>query len=337
MTDFQGILQKLIEKRDLAYEEAVFSVLELMAGRVNNAQAAAFLTALKMKGETVEELVAFARTMKANAVPINCQVTNLVDTAGTGGDGKGTFNISTCSAIVAAGAGAMVSKHGNRSVSSKSGSIDALEKLGVLIPTTPEGVEAQLKKVGITFVFAQAFHPAMKNIAPVRKELGFKTIFNMVGPLTNPTNAGRQLIGVYSVDAMLKISEAAKQLGTEKTVVVTSDTDEISISAETSACDVANGSVLRYTLRPEEFGLKRAPLSAITANDSAESAEIILGVLKGNPGPARDVVLLNTAAAIYVAGMAGSIKKGIKLAEESLDSGKALQKLELLRENNGHT
>lgn len=337
MASFNSILQKLLEKSDLSDKEAAFALGEIVDGRVNNAQTAAFLTALKVKGETVEEIVACARTMKARAVPIHCAANNLTDTAGTGGDGKGTFNVSTCAAIIAAGAGAAIAKHGNRSVSGKSGSIDALEKLGIAIPTSPQAAEAQLEMAGITFVFAQLFHPAMKNVAQARKELGFKTIFNLLGPLTNPANARRQLIGAYGMDALTKIAEAAKRLGTEKALIVTSDTDEISISAETNACEIANGEARQYTLKPEEFYIKRAPLNAIAAMDSAESAEIILGVLNGNSGPARDVAILNASAALYVAGRAESIKKGIRLAEESVDSGKAKAKLELLRESNGHT
>lgn len=332
--EFATLLRKMLDKHDLEEEEAGFALEEIMEGRVNNTQIAAFLTALKLKGETVEEVVAFARTMRRKAVPLHHKTSNLVDTAGTGGDGCATFNISTCAAIVAAGARVAVAKHGNRAVSGTSGSVDVLEELGVGIPASREAAEKQLEGIGITFLFAPIFHPAMKHIALVRKELGFKTIFNLLGPLTNPAHAERQLIGAYDKGALLKLAEAAKALGTKKTLVVSSDTDEISISSSTEICEVSGSNVRNYTISPEDFGFKRTSIDVIKAKDAAQSAGIILDVLKGRGGHVRDVVILNSGAAIYASGIAGSIKEGIRLAEVSIDTGKALEKLELLK--NGH-
>ncbi len=338
MTDnFMHIILKLIEKRDLSEEESVFAMSQIMDGNVSNERIASFLTALKSKGESVLEIASFAKILRNKSTKINADQKNLIDTAGTGGDLKGTFNISTCSAFVAAGAGAAVAKHGNRSSSIKSGSADALEELGICINITPQTAEIQLKAVGIAFLFAPNFHPAMKNVSQARNELGFRTVFNAIGPLTNPANAKRQLIGVNDRVLMEKMALAMKLLGTEKTIFASGDTDEISISCESEIIEVCGNEMKKYRLNPEDFGFKLANLKSITAKDKRESAETIRKVLRGESGAARDVTLLNAGAAIYASGLCKSIKKGIKMAESAIDSGAALEKLEKLRDYNGHT
>ncbi|MBS3067071.1 anthranilate phosphoribosyltransferase [Candidatus Micrarchaeota archaeon] len=329
--EFLQILHKLIDKENLTDGEAAFALEEIMQGKINNAQIAAFLTGLKIKGESIEEIAAFVKIMRKNAINFFPKVKNLVDTAGTGGDGSKTFNISTCAAFVAAGAGANVAKHGNRAASSKSGSADVLEELGINSITEPTIAEKQLEGIGITFLFAPAFHHAMKFVAPVRKELGFKTVFNILGPLTNPAGAKRQLIGAYDKSLLKKLAEVLKLLGTEKTLLVSSDIDEISICSETELYEITNGEIKNYNIIPEDFGFKRASLDAIRVEDKTKSAEVLLNVLKGRDGAARDIVLLNSGAAIYASGIANNIQQGISLAEKSIDSGKALEKLELLR------
>ncbi|MBI3034554.1 anthranilate phosphoribosyltransferase [Candidatus Woesearchaeota archaeon] len=337
MTGFDDILGKLVEMQELTGDEAGFALQEMMEGRVNNSQIASFLSLLKAKGETPDEIAAFAMRMKKSAITISPKSANLVDTCGTGGDGRGTFNISTCSAIVAAGAGAVIAKHGNRSSSSRSGSADVLEELGVSIICGRETAERQIDSIGLAFLFAPSFHPAMRNVADVRRELGFRTVFNMLGPLTNPGNAQRQLIGVPSSSLMEKMGKAVVKLGTEKTILATSDIDEISISSQTLICEITGSRTESYIITPEEFGFKRARIEGICAGSCRESAGIILNVLKGGLGPARDVVLLNAGASIYVGGIASSIKQGISMAEKSIGSGRAMEKLDLLRDSDGHT
>src|SRR3989338_660743 len=329
--EFLQILHKLIDKENLTDDEAAFALEEIMQGKINNAQIAAFLTGLKIKGESIEEIAAFVKIMRKNAINFFPKVKNLVDTAGTGGDGSKTFNISTCAAFVAAGAGANVAKHGNRAASSKSGSADVFEELGINSITEPTIAEKQLEGIGITFLFAPAFHHAMKFVAPVRKELGFKTVFNILGPLTNPAGAKRQLIGAYDKSLLKKLAEVLKLLGTEKTLLVSSDIDEISICSETELYEITNGEIKNYNIIPEDFGFTRSSLDAIRVEDKTKSAEVLLNVLKGRDGAARDIVLLNSGAAIYASGIANNIQQGISLAEKSIDSGKALEKLELLR------
>lgn len=335
---FTSILEKLIDRQDLDSAEAQFSFQEIMKGTVTSTQIAAFLTALKSKGESIDELFEFVTVMRKNAVLLDTKIKNIVDTAGTGGDGTGTFNISTCAAFVAAGAGVKIAKHGNRSVSSKSGSADVLEELGVNLQISKETAEKQLKEIGITFLFAPLFHPAMKQVAVVRKELGFKTVFNYLGPLTNPAGAKRQLIGVSDKKALKKLAEVSRLLKTERTLLVNSDIDEISISQKTDVCEVSYDKIKNYAIAPEDFGLKRSPIETIRITYTKESARMILAVLKGVPGPARDVVLLNAGAAAYAGGIAKSIATGITVAEKSIDSGNAFEKLNQLRVNtNGYT
>ena len=337
MTDFRHIILKLIEKKDLSEEESIFAMSQIMDGKVSNEKIASFLTALKSKGESVLEIASFAKILRNKSTKINADQKNLIDTAGTGGDLAGTFNISTCSAFAAAGAGAAVAKHGNRSSSGKFGSADVLEELGIGINITPQIAESQLKALGITFLFAPNFHPAMKNVSAARKELGFRTVFNALGPLTNPACAKRQLIGANDKILMEKMALAVKLLGTEKTILASSDIDEISISCESDIMEVDNQGIKKYTLNPEDFGFKLANPGEIIARDKKESAKIIQKVLKGENGAARDVTILNAGAAIYASGLCESIKNGIKKAEAAIDNKAALEKLERLRDCNGHT
>jgi len=330
--EFLQILNKLMTKKDLLEDEAAFALEEIMQGKINNSQIASFLTSLKSKGESIEEIVAFVKIMRKNAINFSPKVKYLIDTAGTGGDGSKTFNISTCVAFVAAGAGASVAKHGNRAASSKSGSADVLEQLGMKIISDPVIAEKQLEDIGITFLFAPVFNPSMKHVASVRKELGFKTIFNVLGPLTNPASAKRQIIGVYDKLFLKKLASVLKILGTEKTLLVSSDIDEISISSETDVYEITSDEIKNYSISPEEFGFKRTDLDTIQVEDKTKSAEVLLNVLKGKNGAARDIVLLNAGAAIYASGIANSIQQGVSLAEKSIDSGKSLEKLELLRD-----
>jgi len=328
-------LKKLLQMKDLTEDESALALEYIMQGNANNSQIAAFLTALRIKGETVDEIVGLVKTMRKYSKKVTLtkkpETGNLLDTAGTGGDGSKTFNISTAAAFVAAGAGAVLAKHGNRAASSKSGSADVLEELGVDIDINEEIAKKQLEKMGITFLFAKSYHPAMRFVAPVRKELGFRTIFNVLGPLTNPADAKRQVIGVYDKGIMKKMAEALAKLGTEKTVFLSSDIDEFSISTETSVIEVAGKEIKEYILAPEDFGIERGKIGELQVVDRIESAGVIINVLEGKPGAARDVVVLNAGAAIYACGLAGTIKEGTKLAEKSIDSGKALEKLDALR------
>lgn len=337
MDEFSLLIQKILEKKDLNGRETRFAFNELTSGKAGCIRAAAFLTALKAKGETAEEVTFFAKEMKEKAVKVTgiC-AERLVDTAGTGGDGKKTFNVSTCTAFVASGAGAVVAKHGNRAASSASGSADVLEELGVNMSKSPETARGELENFGISFLFAPAFHPAMKNVARVRRELGFKTVFNILGPLTNPAGAERQLIGAYDDDTAGKIARALTLLGTKKALVVSSDTDEISVSTETQVREVSGENVKKYVLTPEEFGFKITEITGLLAEDKKQSAKTIVKVLNGkSEGSVRNIVLLNAGAAVYASGVATSISQGISLAEKSIDSEKALEKMELLR--NGHS
>ncbi|VVB57383.1 Anthranilate phosphoribosyltransferase [uncultured archaeon] len=329
--EFQAILNKAVLSQELDEDEARLAMQLMMEGKIENEKMAAFLTALKMRGESAGEIASFARVMRQNARTIRAEGDYLVDTCGTGGDGRSTFNVSTCAAFVAAGAGCQVAKHGNRASSSKSGSADALEALGVKVGLGPQECEKQLQAIGITFLFAPAFHPAMKNVGPVRKALGFKTVFNILGPLTNPAGVRRQVIGVYDKKMAGKMAEVLQKLGVERALVVSSDTDEISISDETQVHEVEGGKIKTYSISPEKFGIKKASLDELKADEAAASSRIILEVLSGKSGPARDIVLLNAGAAIYAAGKADSLEKGMEMATQSIDSGAAMKKLEQMR------
>lgn len=328
------VIQKLTEGADLAEDEACRVMEEIMTGQSTHAQIAAFLMALRMKGETVDEVVGFARVMREKATPIwNGVPPETLDTAGTGGDRSGTFNISTAAAFVAAGAGARVAKHGNRSVSSRSGSADVMEALGIDIQMPPEKIRRALEEIGMGFLFAQAFHRSMKHVAPVRSEIKVRTVFNILGPLANPASACFQVIGVNSEKLLELMATAAGRLGVRRVFVVhgTDGLDEISVSSPTEIVECNEGTLNRFVLRPEDLGVAPSPLEAIQGGDAAANAGIVRRVLEGAKGPHRDAVLLNAAAAILAAGLTKDLKEGFKVGAEAIDSGAALAKLEALR------
>jgi anthranilate phosphoribosyltransferase len=336
-------IQRIANHREsLSREEARQVMAEILAGQCTDSQIAAFLVALHMKGETVEEIVGFAEAIRAAATVLpltNSDVTgtgrdDLVDTCGTGGDASGTFNISTATAFVVAGAGVRVAKHGNRSVTSKCGSADVIEALGVKIDLPPARLAACLAEVGIAFLFAPAMHSAMKHVQTARRELRLRTVFNLLGPLTNPANASAQVVGVYSVDLVEKLAEALSLLGLRRAMVVhgLDGLDEITITGPTRIAEVNSGAVRTYEVTPEEFGMKRASLQDLSGGDAAVNAAIIRELFSGKHSPKRDVVLLNAAAAFVVAGKAEHLTQAVPLAMKSIDSGSAARKLaELVR------
>ena len=316
---------------------------EILAGGCTDAQIAALLVALHMKGETVEEIVGFAEAIRAAASPLPIRRASaldvsgterdaLVDTCGTGGDTSGTFNISTATALVVAGAGVRVAKHGNRSVTSKCGSADVMEALGVNISLPPARIAACLEQVGIAFLFAPAMHSAMKYVQPARRELRLRTVFNLLGPLTNPANASAQVVGVYSADLVEKLAEALSMLGVHRALVVHGDDglDEITITGPTRVAEVREGSLRSYEVTPEEFGFSRATLQAISGGDASDNAAIVREILDGKKSACRDVVTLNAGAALVAAARADHIRDALPLAAQSLDSGAARRKLDAL-------
>ena len=327
------LLKAVIEGENLSEEQAQEAMECIMEGGATNAQIGAFLTALRIKGETVEEITGFARTMRHKAALVK-NGGDALDIVGTGGDLAGTFNISTTAAFVAAGAGIKVAKHGNRSVSSRSGSADVLEELGIRIDLTPQQVETCLDKAGIGFMFAQVFHKSMKYVAPARREMGVRTVFNILGPLANPAGAPYMLLGVFDEALLDVLAQVLEKLGIENAMVVHGDDglDEVTLCAKTQVCEVRNGRISRYEIDPENYGLSLTQSSELTGGLAKENAMITLDILKGKKGAQRDVVLLNAGAAIYAAGSAGNMEEGIKKAAESIDSGAALQSLNRLRE-----
>ncbi len=331
----QDAIKKVVEQHHLPEDEMSAVMNEMMEGACSSVQMACFLTALRMKGETADELIAAARVMRRKAlnVPLINRI-GLVDIVGTGGDGTHTFNISTAAAFVASAAGLRVAKHGNRSVSSRSGSADVMEQLGIKITLTPEQVGRCIDETGIGFLFAPQFHLAMKHAAPVRRAIGIRTIFNMLGPLTNPADAEIQLIGVYDAKLAPLFANVLERLGRKRALIVHGDdgVDELSISAETLVYDLSPAGVTTYRLKPEDAGLARAAADAVRGGDSAANAGIILEIFKGARGPRRDTVVLNAGAAIMAGGLATTIRDGAVLAAEAIDSGRALRKLELLQE-----
>lgn len=337
--------------QSLSRAEAREAMAEVLTGKCTDAQIAALLIALRMKGETVEEIVGFAEAIRAAAAPLPIENSksaealavsgtgrdalaeeSLIDTSGTGGDASGTFNISTATALVTAGAGVRVAKHGNRSISSKCGSADVVEALGVNIQLSPERSAQCLREIGICFLFAPNLHPAMKQVQGIRRELRMRTMFNLLGPLTNPARANGQVVGVYSLDMVEKLAEALSMLGLRRALVVhgLDGLDEITTTGTTRIAEAREGSVRSYEVEPEEFGMKRALLEDISGGDSVENAAIIRAVLAGERSPRRDVVLLNAAAALAAAGKAEHIAQAIPLAEKSIDSGAAAEKLKAL-------
>jgi anthranilate phosphoribosyltransferase len=333
--------------QSLARAEAREVMAEVLAGNCTDAQISALLVALRMKGETVEEIVGFAEAIRAAATPLPISLAGagasessaldlsgtgrdaLVDTSGTGGDASGTFNISTATAFVTAGAGVRVAKHGNRSISSKCGSADVMEALGVNIQLTPERAAQCLREVGICFLYAPDLHVSMKQVQKVRRELRLRTMFNLLGPLTNPAHASGQVVGVYALDMVEKLAEALSMLGLHRALVVhgLDGLDEITITGPTRVAEARGGSVRTYEVDPEEFGMKRAALEDISGGDAAENAVIVREVLSGKKSPRRDVVLLNSAAALVAAGRADHLAEEMPLAARSIDSGAAAAKL----------
>ncbi len=329
-------IQKLVEGRDLTYREAQEIMEEIMSGNATNAQIAAFLTALRMKGERVEEITAFTEVMKQFCHQIHPRVKGrLVDTCGTGGDRIKTFNISTIAAFVVAGAGVAVAKHGNRSVTSKCGSADVLENLGLNLALEPKAVERAIEQVGIGFMFAPAFHPAMKYAIGPRREIGIRTVFNVLGPLTNPANANAQLLGVYDPTFMRPLAHVLKNLGCEEAMVVhgLDGLDEVSTIGKTAISWLREGKVTNLETTPGDFGLEPTKLEDIMGTTTEESSKIVFEILNGHCNPKdakRNIVLANAAAGIVVGGKASDFSGGMKLARESIDSGAAYKKLRML-------
>ncbi len=327
-------IAKVVERKSLTEDEMVSVMREIMDGEATQAQIASFITALRMKGETVDEITGAARVMREKAQKVRTKASVVVDTCGTGGDESFTFNISTAAAFVTAGAGLTVAKHGNRSVSSKSGSADVLRALGVNIEAEVERVEECLDTIGIGFLFAPMMHGAMKHAIGPRREIGIRTIFNILGPLTNPAGAQYQVLGVYRSELTEVLANALNNLGSTRAFVVSGNDglDEITMTTETKVSELKDGTVNTYLIKPEDFGMKRCKLFELSGGEPDDNARIIREILKGDKGPKRDVVVLNAAAAIAAAGKSADIKDGIKLAEEAIDSGKALEKLERLVE-----
>jgi anthranilate phosphoribosyltransferase len=355
------------QSQSLDRAEAREVMAEVLAGKCTDAQIAALLIALRMKGETVEEIVGFAEAIRAAAAPLPIEriiasasataspalavsgtgrdalagdsaANSLIDTSGTGGDASGTFNISTATALVTAGAGVRVAKHGNRSISSKCGSADVVEALGINIQLTPEHAAQCLREVGICFLYAPNLHPAMKQVQGVRRELRMRTMFNLLGPLTNPARASGQVVGVYSLDLVEKLAEALSMLGLRRALVVHGHDglDEITITSKTRVAEARDGSVRSYEVEPEEFGMTRATLKDISGGDAAENAAIIHAIVDGEKSPRRDVVVLNAAAALVASGKPDHIGAAIPLAVQSIDSGAAREKLEALIRFSSH-
>ena len=329
----KDLIAQVIVGQDLSLSQAQQAMEIIMSGQAGDVQISALLTALRMKGETSIEITGFARTMRDYAVSINCSNDHLIDTCGTGGDKKGTFNVSTTVAFVLAGAGQAVAKHGNSGVSSSCGSADVLSALGIHIKLSPQAVSAMIKDLGIGFLYAPTFHKAMKYAAKPRKELGFRTIFNVLGPLTNPANAHCQLIGVYEPALTQKFGEALKGLGVRRAMVVHSfdGMDEISTMAPTQVTEVRDDEIRSYVIDPGVYGFSGGIASDYLGGTPEQNAEIIIDILKGKLGAKRDIVLINTAAGLLVADRVESLEEGILIAARSIDSGAALAKLEALR------
>ena len=325
--DIATAIANVVERRDLSAGDMEAVMRSIMTGQATPAQIGGFLVGLRMKGETVDEIAAAAKVMRELATRVDVGGPHLVDTCGTGGDGASTFNISTASAIVTAAAGGRVAKHGNRSVSSSSGSADVLEAAGVKLDLTPEQVAACIDQVGVGFLFAPQHHSAMKHAIGPRKEMRVRTLFNLLGPLTNPAGAPNQVLGVFSPDWVEPLAQVLKQLGSEHVLVVHAEDglDEISIAAPTRVAELNNGDISVYTVTPEDFGLQRADLSAIAVENAEQSLAMIEAVFADQPGPARDIVRLNAGAAIYAAGLAPSLADGVALAAAVISSGKARQ------------
>ena len=330
-------IYKLINHKDLTYEESLAVMGEMMDGTATQAQMGGFLTALRMQGETIDEITAFATVMREKGVKLHPE-RDVMEIVGTGGDEVGTFNISTTSAFVVAAAGIPVAKHGNRSISSRSGAGDVLEALGVNITAEPELVKKCVDEVGIGFMFAQLFNKSMKYVGQARKEMGIRTVFNILGPLANPSRAKNMVVGVYSPKLTEQVAKAMARLGVERAFVVSGadHMDEITLTGATTVSEIKDGEVTTFEITPEQFGLKSCSLSELQGGDGMENAKITKAVLTGEEkGAKRDIVLLNAGATLYIGGVAESIAEGVKLAAEAIDSGAAARKLkELVRVSN---
>ncbi|QQR79975.1 MAG: anthranilate phosphoribosyltransferase [Deltaproteobacteria bacterium] len=327
--NFSSLIQKLLEKESLHLEEMAFAMKSLMAGQVAEEEIVSFLTALRDKGESRDEIVAAAQVMREFSVKVSVHPDNLVDTCGTGGDNSGTFNLSTAAAFVVAGAGVRVAKHGNRAVSSQAGSADVLEALGVKIDLEPVQVRKCLVESGFGFFFAPRFHPAMKNVAAARKKIGTRTIFNLLGPLTNPTTPLAQVIGVYDRKKMLLLAEVLKDLGSRHVLLVNGDDglDEVTLTGKTYIVELVEGKILETEIDPKTFGFEVVTPEKLKGKDAAHNAFLLKGILEGFEGSLRLAVLLNAAAAFVAVGRALSFEEGITVAEHSLDQGHAYQVL----------
>jgi anthranilate phosphoribosyltransferase len=326
------LLKKVVGGENLTRAEAADAMDMMLEGTASPVLVSSFLTALRMKGETVEEITGCAEMMKSKGGSVKLDNEDYIDFVGTGGDGTNTFNISTTSMFVCAAAGVTVAKHGNRASSSKSGAADLLEALGVEIMLEPEQVEKCIKEIGLGFMMAQKFHKAMKNVAPIRKELGIRTIFNMLGPLSNPSGATRQVIGVFDDETVPVFAQVMKKMGVKNALVVhgRDGMDEITTSTTTLVNEIKNGEIIEYELDPKDYGIAYANPTDLKGGEASDNAEITRKILAGEKGPQRDIVVLNSAAGIYVSGKAASIAEGVKIAEEMLDSGKAAKKLDEL-------
>jgi len=331
------VLGKLCAKISLTEAEARAAMGFIMDGEATPAQVAAFLVALKMKGETVAEVYGCAIAMRERAEKVESTRKGLTDTCGTGGDGRGTFNISTAAALVAAGAGLGLAKHGNRAVSGKCGSADVLEALGVKPELTPQEMGKCLDELGIAFLYAPSLHKAMKHAVAPRREVGVRSVFNLLGPLTNPAGVSRQVLGVYAPELVVLLADALLLLGTEHAMVVHGQdgSDELTLAGVTHVCEVREGSMVRYNVSPQEMGLQQVSTDALAGGSPTENAKLILTILQGKKGPQRDVVSLNAGAALYVGGMAENIKEGVVLAQHAINSGAALEKLTALQRFTG--
>ncbi|MFP4244584.1 MAG: anthranilate phosphoribosyltransferase [Ectothiorhodospira sp.] len=330
--NMQEAIRAVTEHRDLSGPEMTRVMRQIMTGEATPAQMGGFLVGLRMKGETVDEVVAAASVMRELATKVEVSPEHLVDTCGTGGDASGTFNISTAAAFVVAAAGGRVAKHGNRSVSSRSGSADVLESAGVNLDLGPEAVAECIERVGVGFLFAPRHHGAMKYAVGPRKEMGVRTLFNVLGPLTNPAGAPNQVLGVFSTHWLEPLAQVLGRLGSRHVMVVHAEDglDEISIGAPTRVAELRDGRVSSRVIAPEDFGMKRTPLEAVRVESAEESLALIRGVFEGRPGPARDIVLLNAGAAIHVTGLAASLEDGVRRAAQVIDDGGAAARLDEL-------
>jgi anthranilate phosphoribosyltransferase len=338
-------IKRVIEREDLSADEARSVLEQIMSGDCTDAQIGSLLTALRMKGETADEITGFARAMRAKASAVSpafvvsatmsgTERDALIDTCGTGGDASGTFNISTATAFVVAGCGVRVAKHGNRSVSSHCGSADVMEAMGIKIEIAPEVIARCIDEVGIGFLHAPMLHTAMKHVAPARRQLGIRTIFNLLGPLTNPAGADTQVIGVYSAHLTELLAQALNALGSRRAMVVhgSDGLDEVTITGESKVTELRGGKIETYTVAPEDFGITRASMKDIQGGDAQQNAQIIIEVLGNKSGPRRDIVLMNAAAALVASNKATDFKEGVKLAQDSIASGRAKAKLDQLIE-----